>query len=140
MTIKNIENCSIEEWQTLVNGIAVEKGWWEGFEAACAASPLHDTSDDSTVMMPEAINWIAARLLLVTGEVSEAAECLRDGDMKTRIDPETKKPEGFEVELADAVIRILDLGEALGLDIGHAMAIKTEYNRLRPYRHGGKTF
>ena len=140
MTIKNIENCSIEEWQTLVNGIATEKGWWEGFEAACAASPLQDTSDDTEAMTPEAINWIAAKLLLITSEVSEAAECLRKGEMRARVDPETKKPEGFEVELADAVIRILDMAEGLGLNLGRAMLLKTEYNRLRPYRHGGKKF
>ena len=48
------------------------------------------------------------------------------------------KPEGFVVELADAVIRIADLCGALGLDLSVAVEAKHAYNVQRPFRHGGK--
>lgn len=50
----------------------------------------------------------------------------------------TRKPEGFMVELADAVIRIGDLAYLLGGDLEAAIAEKHEYNRTRPYKHGKK--
>ena len=37
----------------------------------------------------------------------------------------------FEVELADAVIRICDLAGATEIDLGAAVAEKLEYNRTR---------
>lgn len=48
------------------------------------------------------------------------------------------KPEGVAIELADAIIRILDYCGEAGIDIEEAIAIKHEYNKTRPYRHGGK--
>ena len=48
------------------------------------------------------------------------------------------KPEGFNIEMADAVIRIADLMEALGLNLEAAIKLKHNYNKTRPYRHGGK--
>ena len=48
------------------------------------------------------------------------------------------KPEGIAIELADCIIRILDTCAEMGIDIERAIAIKNEYNKSRPYRHGGK--
>ena len=50
----------------------------------------------------------------------------------------SQKPEGVAVELADCVIRILDYCGHAGIDIEEAIRIKHEYNKTRPYRHGGK--
>ena len=49
-----------------------------------------------------------------------------------------KKPEGIPIELADTIIRILDYCGHAGIDIEEAIKIKHEYNRTRPYKHGGK--
>lgn len=51
---------------------------------------------------------------------------------------ERRKPEGVAVELADCMIRILDYCGHAGIDIEEAIRIKHEYNKTRPYRHGGK--
>lgn len=39
--------------------------------------------------------------------------------------------DGVEVELADAMIRILDMAGGLGMDIGGALVEKLEFNRTR---------
>ena len=49
-----------------------------------------------------------------------------------------EKPEGFVVEIADAVIRLLDLSAGLGIDIDAHVCYKLEYNATRPYKHGKK--
>lgn len=47
-----------------------------------------------------------------------------------------RKPEGFGIELADAVIRIADLAYLTGVDLGAAIIEKAEYNATRPRKHG----
>jgi NTP pyrophosphatase (non-canonical NTP hydrolase) len=48
------------------------------------------------------------------------------------------KPEGIPTELADIIIRVLDICANWGIDISAAIADKMAYNETRPYRHGGK--
>lgn len=48
----------------------------------------------------------------------------------------TAKPEGFPVELADVMIRLMDLAERMGIDLAEMINIKMAYNATRPYRHG----
>ena len=49
------------------------------------------------------------------------------------------KPEGIAVELADVILRTLDLMAALGVDVDAVVMAKHKYNLGREYRHGGKT-
>lgn len=46
------------------------------------------------------------------------------------------KPEGAAVELADALIRILDTMHEMGADIDRIVDWKMRYNAGRPYKHG----
>ena len=48
------------------------------------------------------------------------------------------KPEGIAVEMADCIIRILDWAGKEGLDMDAIIREKMDYNKTRPYRHGGK--
>lgn len=78
-------------------------------------------------------------IALCHSELSEALEAHRSGEsMGVTRSGFTKKPEGFVVELADCMIRILEMAEIYGLDLEYALKVKMAYNKTRPYRHGGK--
>lgn len=66
-------------------------------------------------------------LCLIHSEVSEALEAYRKHD-------DTHVGE----ELADVVIRVLDMCEAYGIDLEKEILEKHEKNKLRPYKHGNK--
>lgn len=72
-------------------------------------------------------------LCLIHSEISEALEALRHGNP-----PDDKVPEftSVETELADAVIRIMDLAHARGWRVAQAVEAKMKYNTGRPYKHG----
>ena len=44
--------------------------------------------------------------------------------------------DSFEDEMADAIIRILDLCGGLGINIGKHLYMKLGYNATRPHKHG----
>lgn len=114
---------TIKELQSEVHELARSKGWWP--ELDCGGQP--------------STNDILAKLALIHSEVSEAVEEARKGGLEAYYAvPDIKKPEGSVVELADAVIRIMDLCGALGLDLESAILEKHNYNKTRSYRHGGK--
>jgi NTP pyrophosphatase (non-canonical NTP hydrolase) len=70
---------------------------------------------------------IPAKLALITSEVSEALEAYRQDDAAN-----------FAEELADTLIRVLDLAIGLGIDLDSAVSAKLAKNKQRGYRHGGK--
>lgn len=116
---------TIAAWQKEVHALARAKGWWDG-----------KLTLEGYLTLPN----IPEKLALIHSEISEALEVCRDSDRS--LDEiwmsKKEKPEGFSIELADAVIRIMDLCHALGIDLEAAIDLKHAYNTTRPFRHGGK--
>ena len=81
-------------------------GWW-------------DDGDDKYVL--------ATKLMLTVSEIAEAMEGVR----KDLMDDHLPHRKMVEVEVADAIIRLLDFAGALNMDIGGAVMEKLEYNRNR---------
>lgn len=82
-------------------------------------------------------------LCLIHSEISEAME----GYRKNQQDDHLPNRKAFEVELADAVIRIFDLAGGYNLDLAGAIAEKLAYNERRAdhkpenrLKEGGKKF
>lgn len=78
-------------------------------------------------------------IALVHSELSEALEEHRAGRKTNETYyREDGKPEGIPSELADVVIRLLDICGYLNIDLEAAIIEKMQFNESRPYRHGGK--
>lgn len=82
---------------------------------------------------------INTKLLLVVVEIAEATEEIRAGRREVWYSTSKdgrQKPEGFPIEIADAVIRLFELSSSLGIDLDAAYAEKMAYNQGREFRHG----
>ena len=66
-------------------------------------------------------------IALIHSEASEALEGFRADDKAN-----------FAEELADVIIRCLDLSHGLGIDMGAEITRKLAKNRTRGFKHGGK--
>lgn len=112
-TYRDYYKADINELTTLIADWCERKG----FE-----SPLTILGEDANDML--------GKLALVHSEVSEAISAVRDGNF-----------DNFKEEMADIIIRVLQLVGSLGahVDMKDEIATKMEINEQRPRRHGKKT-
>lgn len=80
------------------------------------------------------------KLLLMVSEIIEAHDALRGAAWPGVPDDKLPNRTGLEVELGDAVIRIMNYGTHCGLDIPGAIVEKAAFNATRGHRHGDKRF
>lgn len=119
-----------------------ERDGYQDYERQCFRVSFHSMSAQVHETAKSKGWWDTDRnngeaLALIHSEVSEALEALRMGNP-----PDDKIPEfsGAEAELADVVIRIMDLAHARDWNVGGAIVAKMEMNKGRTIRHGGKAF
>lgn len=78
---------------------------------------------------------------LLHSEVSELFEFYRKGqlrDMSGKLLAGIPFLTNAEEELADIVIRALDIASRMEIDLERAVFLKHSYNMNRPYKHGNK--
>lgn len=115
----------LRELQRECHKVSSEAGWW------------NDVTDENEKYI------VATKVALIHSEISEAMEGFR----KDLMDDHLTYLKMAEVELADAVIRILDLAGYKGYDIEGAVLEKMAYNKNRAdhklenrAKEGGKKF
>ena len=99
---------AFNEMMNVVHQMAVDKGWWD------------ECRNDG-----EAI-------ALIHSELSEGLEALRAGARSDKI----AGFDGIEEELADVIIRIMDIAAGRDWRVAEALVWKVDYNSSRERRHG----
>lgn len=117
-----------------------KRGFWEAFDKYKGEKELKNA-------------FISQFIMLVNTELSEAVEALREDNIVQPFDRmqlnemlaakqsfktsfKLTIKDKFEDEIADAIIRLLDLAGGLNIDIGYFIAQKLKYNSTREYKHG----
>lgn len=117
---------SFNEIAAVANDMAISKGFWDE-----RISLVENAPEFIKTYANQAVE--ASAIALIHSELSEALEASRHGNP-----PDDKIPEfsGTEAELADAIIRIMDLCRYKGWKVAEAIVAKINYNSNRPYKHG----
>lgn len=106
-------------WARTCHAAAKSKGFWDD---------APDPTDQAAYL-----TYLGNKLMLIVSELSEAHEGLR------RNNPPSEHISEFsslEEELADVLIRLLDLAGGLKLSLAAAFDAKMRFNASRPIKHG----
>ena len=119
----------ISELQTLCHNNSKAAGWYTDLKTGLPLEPSMEVK--------------GLKISLIHSEISEALE----GERKNLMDDHIPTRKMAEVELADAIIRILDYAGFVGYDVEGAIIEKIAYNQYRPDHkienrvlEGGKAF
>lgn len=134
---------NLNEFAKEVHQNAVEHGWWENSPTtaemiALCHSELSEALQEYRDKMPMEYRRCAFYVYSAGKRVCEQEKCIAYGTKGCDGRYMSDKPEGVAVELADCILRILDFCGKEGIDIERILLEKHDYNKTRPYRHGGK--
>jgi NTP pyrophosphatase (non-canonical NTP hydrolase) len=118
---------------TDVYATANAKGWWDDRNLLKEVAAAH--SPELEAFAERAIAGMV--IALQHSELSEALEFERHGN-----GPDDKIPQfsGVEAELADVIIRIMDMAKSRQYRVAEAIVAKMAMNKTRERLHGGKAF
>jgi len=151
-----VEEDKVEKFFQEMHDLARAKGWWN--------HPKDHERAGQPMSLAERLALIPTKLMLAVGELAEGMEEYRKKDFDAtaiyyrdtegvRGEPDRcyseqvydndvplLKPEGMLVELADTIIRCVDLAGATSnvARLVRALREKHQYNATRSHRHGGK--
>lgn len=119
--LKTVKNVSyfVESLIGTVHSLNKKAGWW---------NDLHTNEDLTNKRGEPFVRNVPELLIMVHSEVTEAFE----GHRKNLMDEHLPSYDSLTVELADAVIRILDIAGGLDLPLASAVQDKLQYNKTRP--------
>ena len=125
---------TINEITQEIHKNAVEHGWWDeprgfGEVIALCHSELSEALEEDRA---------GRGMLYCKTGMQLNAECRESGCVGIECFSKGVKPEGVAVEMIDCLIRILDWCGSEGVDVEAVLALKHEYNKSRPYKHGKK--
>lgn len=113
----------LDELSDVAHDNAVKHGFYDEYSDIYDALSRLDKPD---LMKSVTRDMTLAQLAKIAGEVGEAVEAIQ----------KDKVPDDFAEELADIIIRTIDLAALACLSIGEAVAKKMAFNESRPYKHG----
>lgn len=102
---------------------ALGRGWWHDLETG-----EYLGADYPAGQRPKGSKAVGDQIALIHSEISEAYE----GHRKNKQDKDCPEFSNFEIELADAMIRILDTAGGLNLRLAEAFVAKMKFNHHRP--------
>lgn len=103
---------TLRSLQKYIHAVNTKAGWWTDLNTGANLVGKRNRGE---------------MLMLIVTEIAEAME----GERKDQFDDHLPHRKMAEVELADAMLRLLDYAEAHGYDIAGAMDEKMRYNALR---------
>jgi len=148
---------NIREASQASNKIATDKGFWEDYDNILrkmeSATDIFDKTDVERVK----IAFRSEKIAIISSELGEAIESMRtdkyyagghDGievlnslignSFRFQSAYGTHVKDTFEDELADSIIRLLDLCYKMNINIDEFIKLKMEFNKNRYDRHGKK--
>lgn len=120
------------------NATAHEKGWYDGPPLNTGERFMLMVTEIAEAMEEHRAGHKPDEVYYTSGGFKSPYPRMERNVVSTDEERNPRKPEGVPIELADAIIRMMDFCGENNIDIEYAVRLKMAYNKTRSYRHGGK--